>query len=155
MQSICRAVRSIAVAEPDLQVVWSVHPGVRGQVTRHLDGADNIRLIDPQPYESFVELLASSRLVLTDSGGIQEEATALGLPVLILRDRTERPEVLSAGNGILVGTDEQAIVSTALRLLDHPTEYRRHAKRSRIFGDGKAGERIARDLVGQIGAHHK
>jgi UDP-N-acetylglucosamine 2-epimerase len=152
MDSICRAVRSIAAAKPNLRVVWPVHPGVRARVTRQLAHSSNVLVIEPQPYEAFVELLGSSVLVLTDSGGIQEEATVLGLPVLILRDRTERPEVLSAGNGILVGTNERRIVAAALRLLDDPAEYRAHAKRSRVFGDGRAGERIAQHLARQIGA---
>jgi UDP-N-acetylglucosamine 2-epimerase (non-hydrolysing) len=152
LDSICRAVRTIAAAVPERHVVWPVHPGVRAQVRSHLQGASNVRLLGPQPYDAFVELLSKSYIVLTDSGGIQEEATALGLPVLILRERTERPEVLSAGNGILVGTDERKIVSTALRLLQQPKEYRRHAKRSRVFGDGRAGERIAKDLIMRIRA---
>ncbi|NVO15249.1 MAG: UDP-N-acetylglucosamine 2-epimerase (non-hydrolyzing) [Rhodoplanes sp.] len=144
LAAICRAVRRIAIAQPDCDVVYPVHlnPNVRAQAMPLLGGLPNLHLIDPVPYESLVHLLSRAELVLTDSGGIQEEAPSFGVPVLVLRWKTERPEGVDAGFAELVGADEDRIVARAEALLAADT---RASLRDRPnpYGDGRAGERIA------------
>jgi UDP-N-acetylglucosamine 2-epimerase len=132
------------------EIVYPVHPipNVRRTVIRHLEGKPNISLLDPIDYVPFVDLMGRAYLLLTDSGGIQEEAPSLGKPVLVLREKTERPEAVSAGTARLVGTDERRIVEGVEQLLDDPYSYRRMARRHNTYGDGKASERIANVLAG-------
>lgn len=141
---ICRALKELARRNPDIEIVYPVHPNpeVRGPVHRLLGGKERIRLIEPLDYAAFARLLARSYLVLTDSGGIQEEAPALGKPVLVLRDKTERPEAIQAGTARLVGTDVNRIVSATERLLHSVSAYRKMARAANPFGDGRASVRI-------------
>src|ERR1035437_3387158 len=146
---ICAALVRLA-RRHDVEIVYPVHPNpnVRQTVNRHLGGQPNITLLDPMDYVPFVDLMCRAYLLLTDSGGIQEEAPSLGKPVLVLRDKTERPEAVSAGTARLVGTDERRIVEEAEHLLDDPHAYQRMARRHNPYGDGKASERIADVLAG-------
>ena len=134
---------------PDLVLVCPLHanPNVRPVLAAHLAGRANAIILDPLDYPNFVRLLAMSTLVLTDSGGIQEEAPAFGKPVLVLRHTTERPEGLVAGTAKLVGTDTDRIVAEATALLDDPVLYRAMARAHNPFGDGRAAERIAAILA--------
>jgi UDP-N-acetylglucosamine 2-epimerase (non-hydrolysing) len=132
-------------SRPDVQVVYSVHrnPSVTEPAYRLLSGVANVVLLDPLPYGSFVDLMRRSRFILTDSGGIQEEAPSLGKPVLVLREKTERPEAVEAGTVKVVGTDAAGIVAEAMRLLDDPDEYVRMSRTHNPYGDGRACDRIA------------
>jgi UDP-N-acetylglucosamine 2-epimerase (non-hydrolysing) len=129
----------------DVQIVYPVHrnPNVQEPARELLGGRPNIHLIDPLPYVPFVDLLRRSYLIITDSGGIQEEAPSLGKPVLVLREKTERPEAVEAGTVTLVGTDEDRIVAETTRLLDDPSAYRGMTRVHNPYGDGHACERIA------------
>src|ERR1017187_3241083 len=149
LDSICLALARLARRD-DVEIVYPVHPNpnVRQTVNRHLAGQPNITLLDPMGYVPFVDLMRRAYLLLTDSGGIQEEAPSLGKPVLVLRDKTERPEAVSAGTARLVGTNECRIVEEAELLLDDPQVYKRMARRHNPYGDGKASERIADVLAG-------
>ncbi len=142
---VCEAVRQLVRDRPHLQIVFPVHPNpMVGAVVRSaLGGLPQVRLIEPLAYRPMLALLSRCKLILTDSGGIQEEAPSLGKPVLILREVTERPEVVSAGAGRLVGTDSADIVSAVSRLLDDPAEYARMASARNPFGDGRASVHIA------------
>jgi UDP-N-acetylglucosamine 2-epimerase (non-hydrolysing) len=146
---ICAALARLARRD-DVEIVYPVHPNpnVREAVSRHLVGRPNITLVDPMDYIAFVDLMCRAYLLLTDSGGIQEEAPSLGKPVLVLRDKTERPEAVSAGTAKLVGTDERRIVDAAEYLLDDQEACKRMARRHNPYGDGKASERIADVLAG-------
>lgn len=143
LQSICAALKALA-RRPNVQIIYPVHlnPQVRNAVHAELDGVENIHLTPPLDYLSFVYLLSRSTLVLTDSGGIQEEAPALGKPVLVLRQTTERPELVESGGACLVGTSTEAILAAALRLLDDDRAYAQMAQVRNPFGDGRAAERI-------------
>ena len=153
IRNILKALRRIVDRYSDVEVVIPVHynPNVREQVFRFLAGVERIHLINPLPYEAFVHLMNRSHLVLTDSGGIQEEAPALGKPVLVLRETTERPEGIRAGTAKLVGTDSDRIVSSTAKLLDHDRAYRSMAQAVNPYGDGRAGMRIARILQARYG----
>jgi UDP-N-acetylglucosamine 2-epimerase (non-hydrolysing) len=142
-ESMCRALGTLA-AEPDVQIVYPVHlnPNVQKPVRSILGDAQNVHLIDPQDYLPFVYLMKRSHLILTDSGGIQEEAPALGKPVLVMRDTTERPEAVTAGTVRLVGTAHDRIVDEARRLLSEPAAYKAMAYAHNPYGDGRACERI-------------
>jgi UDP-N-acetylglucosamine 2-epimerase (non-hydrolysing) len=148
LRSICSAVARIAKKKPDHLIVIPVHPnpGVSSVVHEMLGSIDNVRLIDPLGYEDFVNLMAKARIILTDSGGIQEEAPALNIPVLVLRETTERPEAVTTGATRLVGTDEDVIVREALRLLDDDAAYADMANADCPYGDGTAAEKIAKLL---------
>lgn len=139
-----------ARAHPEVTFVYPVHlnPNVKGPAMERLR-APNVRLIDPVDYASMVHLLDRCELVLTDSGGLQEEAPALGKPVLVLREVTERPELIDAGAGLLVGTDAAAIERETTRLLRDPVHRARMATPRAIFGDGRAAMRIAARLAGE------
>jgi UDP-N-acetylglucosamine 2-epimerase (non-hydrolysing) len=143
-ERICIALRRIA-DRGDVQIVYPVHPNpnVTGPVQRHLANQPDISLIEPLDYVSFVDLAQRSYLLLTDSGGIQEEAPSLGKPVLVLREKTERPEAVEAGTATLVGTDVEKIVGTASLLLDDAAEYARRQRIHNPYGDGRASKRIA------------
>jgi UDP-N-acetylglucosamine 2-epimerase (non-hydrolysing) len=129
----------------DVQIVYPVHPNpkVAEAAFRLLDGDANVVLLDPLPYVWFVDLMRRCRLILTDSGGIQEEAPSLGKPVLVLREKTERPEAVEAGTVKLVGTDEELILQEAAHLLEDETEYARVTRIHNPYGDGRACEKIA------------
>ncbi|ANY15043.1 non-hydrolyzing UDP-N-acetylglucosamine 2-epimerase [Bordetella pseudohinzii] len=145
--NICRALAEIA-ARGDVQVVYPVHPNpnVQEPVRRILGGVAGVHLIEPLDYLPFVYLMDRSAFVITDSGGIQEEAPSLGKPVLVMRDTTERPEAVHAGTVKLVGTDRTAIVRQAARLLDDPAAYQAMARAHNPYGDGQAACRI-RDIL--------
>jgi UDP-N-acetylglucosamine 2-epimerase (non-hydrolysing)/UDP-N-acetylglucosamine 2-epimerase (hydrolysing) len=148
IQRICTALKGLA-ARGDVQIVYPVHPNpnVRSVVNAELEGVPNIYLVEPQDYLPFLYLQKHSYLVLTDSGGVQEEAPSLGKPVLVMRENTERPEGIVAGTARLVGTDVEKILSNANRLLDDQAAYRGMAERHNPYGDGRAGNRIVEELL--------
>lgn len=147
-ERICEALSIIAKAHPDTQILYPMHlnPNVRGPVNRLLAGIENIHLIEPQQYLPFVYLMSRAHIILTDSGGIQEEAPSLGKPVLVMRDTTERPEAVEAGTVKLVGTDVNAIVSNLDELLTSEAAYQTMSFAHNPYGDGKACERILNKL---------
>ncbi|MFQ5796096.1 MAG: non-hydrolyzing UDP-N-acetylglucosamine 2-epimerase [Candidatus Bipolaricaulia bacterium] len=152
-ESLCRGLRVVVERNPDVLLVYPVHlnPRVRDPVQRILSGHQRIRLIEPLPYEPFVRLMNASYLVLTDSGGIQEEAPVLGKPVLVLRQETERSEAIAAGVAKLVGTDEERIVAETERLLHNEAAYQAMVKAESLFGDGHAARRIVKVLLKLVG----
>ena len=141
---ICNAIDSVA-KRPDVQVVYPMHmnPNVRKPVTDILGHLGNVHLIEPLDYLSFLYMMRKSYLIMTDSGGVQEEAPSLGKPVIVMRDTTERPEAVEAGTVILAGTETEAMASAAERLLDDSDFYHRMAHAVNPYGDGKASARIA------------
>lgn len=147
--NVCQALREIVQRASDVEILYSVHmnPNVRLTVEQFLKGVDGVRLTEPLDYVKFVHLMNRAHLILTDSGGIQEEAPSLGRPVLVLREVTERPEVIEVGAAKLVGTDPENIVSETLRLLEDKNEYKRMARATNPFGDGHAAERIAKIIM--------
>jgi UDP-N-acetylglucosamine 2-epimerase (non-hydrolysing) len=150
-ENICRAINQLAQRD-DVQIVYPVHlnPNVQDPVNRHLGNNPNIELIEPQDYLPFVYLMTHSYLILTDSGGIQEEAPSLGKPVLVMRDTTERPEAVEAGTVKLVGTDCEAIVTETTKLLNGVEEYETMSSRHNPYGDGKSAQRIADIIVKKL-----
>lgn len=144
MRAIADAIAAIA-ARPDVAVIFPVHPNphVRSAMDPILGNLANVALIDPLDYPHFVRLIAASEVVLTDSGGVQEEAPSLGKPVLVMRETTERPEGIAAGTARLVGTDKERIVSEIFSLLDDEGAYAAMARAHNPFGDGTAGKKIA------------
>jgi UDP-N-acetylglucosamine 2-epimerase len=151
---LCHALRALVERNPDIDLVYPVHlnPNVQEPVRRILDGLERVHLLPPVDYSTFVGLLRRSYLVLTDSGGIQEEAPSLGKPVLVMRETTERPEGVEAGTARLVGTAHERIVSETERLLRDPAAYAAMAEAHNPYGDGHAGERIAAVLAAALGA---
>jgi UDP-N-acetylglucosamine 2-epimerase (non-hydrolysing) len=151
-ENICMALRELVRRNPDIQIVYPVHlnPNVQEPVHRILDGNERIHLIAPLPYETFAHLMNRAYLIITDSGGIQEEAPVLGKPVLVLREVTERPEAVEAGVVKVVGTDPDRIISEAERLLYEEAEYKRMAQTVSPYGDGHAAERIVRILMERL-----
>jgi UDP-N-acetylglucosamine 2-epimerase (non-hydrolysing) len=145
-----RAMQALAqlASRDDVQLVYPVHrnPNVVGPAHKILAGLPHVVLLDPLPYVPFVDLMRRSYIIITDSGGIQEEAPSLGKPVLVLREKTERPEAVEAGTVKLVGTDDKLIVAEAVRLLDDQAEYQRMTRIHNPYGDGHACERIAAAL---------
>ena len=148
LKSVANAVRRIA-QRPDVAIIFPVHPNpnVRAPMAEVLGGIDNVAMIDPLDYPNFVRLLSLCHFVMTDSGGVQEEAPALAKPVLVMRETTERPEGVAAGTAKLVGNDEEVIVTEASRLLDDSASYEAMARAHNPFGDGRSSERIARIIV--------
>ncbi len=148
MRNIARAIAQIA-ARPDVAVIFPVHPNpnVRSVMDAELAGLSNVAMIDPLDYPHFVRLLDMCELVLTDSGGVQEEAPSLGKPVLVMRETTERPEGVAAGTARLVGTDPAQIVNEIFSLLDDKAAYSAMSRAHNPFGDGKAAQRIARVIA--------
>jgi UDP-N-acetylglucosamine 2-epimerase len=144
LQRICEALLEICGRRPDAMIVYPVHlnPRVREVVNRMLGGHPRIQLVDPLPYDAFIRLMASASLIITDSGGVQEEAPVLGVPVVVIRESTERTEALRAGAALLGGTTVRGIVRAALRALGRPR--RRYAN---LFVDGHAADRIVRVLL--------
>lgn len=151
--AICSAISKLASNFPDVHFIYPVHlnPNVKGPVHERLAGKPNIRLIPPQPYSPFVRLMQACTLVLTDSGGVQEEAPGLGKPVLVMRDTTERPEGVEAGTVRLVGANEDNIVAGVTELLTSPDAYRKMAEAKNPYGDGHASERIVKAIRGYFG----
>ena len=141
--NLCNAIRSIALSN-DIQIVYPVHlnPNVQEPVNRILRGIDNVHLIPPQDYVPFVYLMKCAHIILSDSGGVQEEAPSLGKPVLVMRDTTERQEGVEAGTARLVGTDGQAIIDNVELLLNEPVEYEKMARANNPYGDGHASQYI-------------
>ena len=155
MEAIARSIADIA-ARPDVAVIFPVHPNpnVRPVMDAVLGDLANVAMIEPLDYPHFVRLLDLCHLVLTDSGGVQEEAPSLGKPVLVMRETTERPEGVQAGTAKLVGADRDRIVREVLGLLDDDAAYQAMARAHNPFGDGKAAERIADIIAGKAGAAH-
>ena len=143
-ERICEALAQTAKAHPDCQILYPVHlnPNVQEPVNRILNGVSNVHLIEPQQYLPFVYLMNRAYIILTDSGGIQEEAPSLGKPVLVMRDTTERPEAVDAGTVKLVGTDVNKITSALNDLLGSETAYKEMSRAHNPYGDGKACQRI-------------
>lgn len=149
LEDICYALREIVQRNPGVEIIYPVHlnPNVRGPVYGILSGVERIHLIQPLEYGQFAQLLSRAYLVLTDSGGIQEEAPVLGKPVLVMRKETERPEAVAAGTAKVVGTDREAIISNVELLLSDENEYNRMSHATSPFGDGKAAERIVQTIL--------
>jgi UDP-N-acetylglucosamine 2-epimerase (non-hydrolysing) len=143
-EQICRAIRTLALRYPQFRFVYPVHlnPNVQAPVKRLLSGVANITLTAPQGYRNFVALMNRCKLILTDSGGVQEEAPSLGKPVLVMRETTERPEGVEAGTALLVGPSETSIVQNTVRLLDDARAYDAMANAVNPYGDGHAAQRI-------------
>ena len=148
IENICRALKELA-SRNDVEIVYPVHlnPNVQGPVNRILKDVPHITLLPPLDYLPLVHLMKHAKLILTDSGGLQEEAPSLGVPVLVMRETTERPEGVEAGTLKLVGTESSRIVREATRLLDDPIAYAQMAKASNPYGDGHAAERIVEALI--------
>ena len=141
--------RRLAEADPGIEVLYPVHlnPNVRRAADAVLSGVANVRLTEPLDYRAFVKAMTEAALLVTDSGGVQEEAAALGIPVLVTRETSERREAIDAGVAELVGTDPDRLVEAARRLLDDPAEHARRSVPSDVFGDGCSGARIAAILA--------
>ena len=148
-QQICEALQTIALQQPDVQIVYPVHlnPNVLEPVNRILSNLPNIHLLEPLEYPQFVHLMNQSALILTDSGGVQEEAPSLGKPVLVMRDTTERPEAVQAGTVKLVGANQRTIVDETIRLLNDSEAYRKMAFAHNPYGDGTACNKIMDTLM--------
>lgn len=155
MQEICEALRTLVKDFTSLEIVFSVHknPRVREVVFPALEGVERVHLLEPVDYPVLLRLMRASKLILTDSGGIQEEAPSLGKPVLVLRRTTERPEGVEAGVARLVGTDRAKIVDEASRLLRDPREYERMSRVANPYGDGQAASRIVAAILHRFGGH--
>lgn len=151
-ENICTALRRLAVRE-GVEIVYPVHPNpnVRETVHHRLNHLPNLHLIEPLPYVSFVDLMRKAHILLTDSGGIQEEGPSLGKPVLVMREKTERPEAVTAGTARLVGTDVDRILEETCLLLNDPEEYARRSHIHNPYGDGHASERI-REILTSYGS---
>lgn len=150
-RALCRMLASIA-RRGDAEIVFPVHlsPSVRASVLPELGGLANVHLIDPLPYRPFVHLMRSADIVVTDSGGIQEEAPSFGVPVLVMRETTERPEGIEAGCALLSGTDPASVGADIERLLDDPDAHAAMARTASPYGDGRASERIVERLAGDL-----
>jgi UDP-N-acetylglucosamine 2-epimerase (non-hydrolysing) len=154
-ERICRAIAKLAADFPHVDFVYPVHlnPNVREPVSRILDGRHNVHLIEPQEYLPFIWLMRRSTLILTDSGGVQEEAPSLGKPVLVMRDTTERPEAVEAGTVKLVGTQEEEIIDQVSRLLNESAAYERMSLAHNPYGDGQACDRIIEVLLREFSSN--
>jgi len=157
LERICAAIRKIAEAWPGVNILYPVHmnPRVSQPVRDKLGRLGNVHLIRPLAYPSFVLAMKQSFLILTDSGGVQEEAASLGKPVLVMRDKTERPEVVTAGVGRLVGTSSETIIREVSTLLERPTAYRAMSRKCTAYGDGHAAKRIVRHIEEYLGSRKK
>jgi UDP-N-acetylglucosamine 2-epimerase (non-hydrolysing) len=149
LRDVCLAIRDIVTREPGVDVVFPVHlnPAVQETVRPELGRMEGVHLIEPQDYEAFVYLMKQCDLIITDSGGIQEEAPSLGKPVLVIREVTERPEAVEAGTARLVGTSRSKIRGAALELLRSEKAYRAMVKKKNPYGDGHAADRIVRAIL--------
>ena len=150
-ERICKALKRIAEDDTNRLIIYPVHlnPKVQEPVNRILSGVSNVILIDPLAYQDFIWLMNRSKIIITDSGGVQEEAPSLGKPVLVMRDTTERPEAVEAGTVLLVGTNEDLIVSKALDLLNNQENFVKMSKLHNPYGDGLASKRIV-DFIKNI-----
>ena len=150
-ERICQALKKIANDDRNRMIIYPVHlnPKVHEPVNKILSGISNIFLIDPLAYQDFIWLMNRSKIIITDSGGVQEEAPSLGKPVLVMRDNTERPEAVEAGTVLLVGTDEELIISKALDLLHNTEKFEKMSKLHNPYGDGLASTRIV-DFIKNI-----
>jgi UDP-N-acetylglucosamine 2-epimerase (non-hydrolysing) len=150
LEEICRAILRVVEKIPEVEAVFPVHlnPEVRGVVLRELGGYEWIWLVEPVDYLTFVRMMREASLIMTDSGGIQEEAPSLGVPLVVMREKTERPEAVEAGVAWIGGTKAESIEKLALRLLkeEESSEFRRGLLRRNPFGDGRASRRIVRAL---------
>lgn len=157
MRGVGRALARIATSEPELTIVLPIHknPAVRDAVLPAIAGHLNVKVIEPLAYGEFTRLLSLAHVVLTDSGGVQEEAPSLGKPVLVMRDNTERPEALVAGTVRLIGTDEERIVSEVYQLLHDPRHYDSMATAVNPYGDGRAAERTVAAIRQLLGNGHR
>lgn len=153
LESICRALKRLADKYTDIEIVYPVHlnPAVQEVATSILGSHRQVRLIEPLDVQEMHNLIAKSFLIMTDSGGLQEEAPSLGKPVLVLRNETERPEAVEAGTAVLAGTEEGKILTLASRLLDSAEDYNRMARAVNPYGDGRASERIVKALLYEFG----
>ncbi|MDD2886287.1 MAG: UDP-N-acetylglucosamine 2-epimerase (non-hydrolyzing) [Aliarcobacter sp.] len=144
--NICEALKTLAINNPDVDIVYPVHlnPNVQKPVNEILSNTPNIYLIEPLQYEQFIYMMNKSYFIITDSGGVQEEAPSLGKPVLVMRDTTERPEAVDAGTVKLVGTNKESIIKEAQKLLDNKEKYEKMSKAHNPYGDGKACEKIVK-----------
>lgn len=142
--NICEALKTIALNNPDIDIVYPVHlnPNVQKPVKEILSNTSNVYLINPLQYEQFIYMMNKSYFIITDSGGVQEEAPSLGKPVLVMRDTTERPEAVEAGTVKLVGTNKESIINEAQKLIEDENEYNTMSKAHNPYGDGNACERI-------------
>ncbi|MCK5707856.1 MAG: UDP-N-acetylglucosamine 2-epimerase (non-hydrolyzing) [Candidatus Aureabacteria bacterium] len=147
--SVCQAVKKIAELYPEYTIIWPVHlnPVVKDIIYKNLSNIPNIKLMYPLNYLKFMEYLNSSILILTDSGGVQEEATVLGKPTLLLRDTTERPEALQSGTVKQVGCNAKKILMEVKKLLNRKSYYKKVAKKNNVFGDGNAAKKICKILA--------
>jgi len=148
--NICEALKTIALNNPDIDIVYPVHlnPNIQKPAIELLSNVSNIHLIEPLQYEAFLYIMSKSYFIITDSGGVQEEAPSLGKPVLVMRDTTERPEALEAGTVKLVGTNTGIIIKEAQKLLNNDLEYIKMSKAHNPYGDGKACEKIVQFIKG-------
>ena len=148
--NICKALKVLAYRNLDINILYPVHlnPNVREPVNALLSNTSNIMLVEPFQYEEFIYLMSKSYLILTDSGGIQEEAPSLGKPVLVMRDTTERPEAVEAGTIKLVGSDQENIVKEVQRLLDNDVEYQEMSRAHNPYGNGESSRHILEILKG-------
>ncbi|MFZ5634705.1 MAG: non-hydrolyzing UDP-N-acetylglucosamine 2-epimerase [Bacillota bacterium] len=153
MRDIYLALKEVVELYPDVEIVFPVHknPAVRSVVAEVMGGLDRVHLIEPLEYAPFVNLMQKCCVVLTDSGGMQEEAPSLGKPVLVLRNTTERPEAVEAGTVVLVGTGREAVFSETKKLLDDPAHYRKMSEAANPYGDGKASLRIVQAILHRYG----
>ncbi len=149
LKNVCKALKEIALNQSESELVYPVHlnPNVKGPVFDFLNEIPNIKLLPPLDYLPFVYLMNKCYLIISDSGGIQEEAPSLGKPVLVTRNTTERPEAIEAGTAILVGTDTKRIIEEVERLLNDEVAYSGISRKSNPYGDGKASQRIARVIL--------
>ena len=151
--NICESLKTIAVNNPDIDIVYPVHlnPNVQKPVKEILSDIPNIYLIEPLQYEQFIYMMDRSYFIITDSGGVQEEAPSLGKPVLVMRDTTERPEAVDAGTVKLVGTDKEKIITEAQKLIEDKIAYEKMSKAHNPYGDGKAAQKIVDFLKLKMG----
>lgn len=147
-RNLCNALKEIAMEYPDVEIIYPVHlnPNVRKPVFEILSGFSNIKLIDPVDYIEFINLMSEAYLILTDSGGVQEEAPSFNVPIIVTRDTTERPEGVDAGVAVLVGTDKLKIITEVKKFLDSDEYYSTVSQKPNPYGDGKAAERIVQYL---------
>lgn len=157
LENICIALLELVRKYRDIEIIYPVHlnPRVRQTAFRTLNCIDRVHLVEPLTYDAFVKLMDSSYLILTDSGGIQEEAPSLGKPVIVLRDTTERIQGVNVGTAKVVGTDKDSIILETSRLLDDPEEYRRMSKSTNPYGDGAASKRIVQGILHYFGDARK
>jgi UDP-N-acetylglucosamine 2-epimerase (non-hydrolysing) len=153
MEGVGRALARLALRFPEIEVVLPAHrnPIVREAVLPQLEGLGNITVTEPLPYGEFTRMLSLATVVLTDSGGVQEEAPSLGKPVLVMRENTERPEAVDAGTVKLIGTDEEVIVSEVSRLLTGTDAYEAMARATNPYGDGRGADRSVQAIAHRLG----